>query len=133
MVPWKHRINGLKANWAHWLKENKVHVIMQVALEREQDLPEVPRLLDLAKSPEQLSIYRLLSSNSKMGFSIVAPPELDPAKTAALRKAFEATLRDPMFLAEAEKKGLPIAPLSGGEVQKLMEETIATPKEAVDL
>jgi tripartite-type tricarboxylate transporter receptor subunit TctC len=68
-----------------------------------------------------------------MGFPIAAPPKLPDERAAVLRKAFEATMVDPLFLAEAEKRGLPVRPSSGAEVQKVIEDIVSTPKDAVNL
>src|SRR5262249_59901454 len=66
--------SGLKAGWPQWIAERKVNVILQIGLDKEPDLPQVPLLLDLAHSQMEQSIFRFVSSDSAMGFPIVAPP-----------------------------------------------------------
>jgi tripartite-type tricarboxylate transporter receptor subunit TctC len=123
--------SAFKANWAQWIAEKKINVILQVGLAKEPDLADVPLLIDLAETPTQQAIFRFVSSDSAMGFPVAAPPGVAPARVAALRKAFLATLADPAFLAEAEKRGLPIRAIPGGDVQQVVTALTATPKDVI--
>jgi tripartite-type tricarboxylate transporter receptor subunit TctC len=123
--------SGLKAGWPQWIAEKKVNIILQIGLAKEADLPEVPLLVDLATSQEARAIFRFVSSDSAMGFPVVAPPGLAADRIAALRRAFLATMSDHAFLADAEKRGLPIHPSSGEEVQNVVGALISTPKEVI--
>jgi hypothetical protein len=105
--------------------------LIQLALATDPDLPDVPLLLDLARNPTEAAIFRLISTDVVMGFPVAAPPATAPERMAALRKAFAATMADPAFLADAKKRGLPIRPSSGDEVQKIMASIIATPTDVV--
>ena len=96
--------SGLKAGWPQWIAEKKINVILQIGLEREPDLADVPLLIDLAGSPEERSIFRFVSSDSAMGFPVVAPPGTPPERVTALRKAVRDTLADPAFLADARDR-----------------------------
>jgi tripartite-type tricarboxylate transporter receptor subunit TctC len=66
-----------------------------------------------------------------MGLPIVAPPGVPPERVAALRQALLDTTADPDFLADAQTRGLPIRPVAGGEVQKIVDSVIATPKDVI--
>ena len=123
--------SGLKAGWPQWIAEHKINVIVQIGLDKEPDLADVPLLIDLAKSPAEQSIFRFVSSDSAMGLPIVAPPGIPPERVAALRKALRETAADPDFLADARMRGLPVHPVAGGEVQKVVEAMIATPKDVI--
>jgi tripartite-type tricarboxylate transporter receptor subunit TctC len=123
--------SGLKAGWPHWIAAGKINVILQIGLEKEPDLPDVPLLLDLARSETERAIFRFVSSDSAMGFPIVAPPDLPADRVAALRKAFLATMVDPAFAADAQKRGLSIHPVSAGEVQTVVDALVATPKDVI--
>jgi tripartite-type tricarboxylate transporter receptor subunit TctC len=123
--------SGLKAGWPQWIAEKKVNILLQIGLKREPDLPQVPLLVDLAKTPLQQAIFHFVSSDSAMGFPTVAPPGVPAERVAALRAAFDATLSDPVFLADAGKRKLPIRLVSGAEVQKVVDSMIATPKEVI--
>ena len=78
--------SGLKAGWPHWIAEKKVNVLLQTGLTKEKDLPDVPLLLDLAKTPEEKAIFRFVSSDSAIGFPVTAPPGIPADRLAALRE-----------------------------------------------
>src|SRR5262249_13974757 len=123
--------SGFKAGWPHWIEQKKVNVLVQVGLSKEPDLQDVPLMIDLAKTPEELAIFRFVSSDSAMGFPVVAPPAVLPERVAALRQAMQATMVDPVFRADAERRGLSIQPIAGEDVQKVVDALIATPKDVI--
>jgi tripartite-type tricarboxylate transporter receptor subunit TctC len=125
--------SGLKAGWPQWVAERKINVILQLGLAKEQDLAEVPLLIDLAKTPAEEAIYRFISSDTAMAFPVVAPPCAAPEIVNALRKAFEQTMADPVFLSDAEKRGLSVRFVSGGDVQTIVSSLIGTPKEVLTI
>ena len=116
---------------AHWLKENKITILMQLSLEKHPDLPKVPLITDLAKTDEQRALLRLIFARQALGRPYLAPPGVPADRVAALRKAFMDTMKDKAFLAEADKAQLEITPVSGEEVQKLVAEVYQTPAEIV--
>jgi tripartite-type tricarboxylate transporter receptor subunit TctC len=124
--------SGFKANWSQWLAEGKVHVILQIGLAKDPDLPEVPLLLDLAQGPMQEAIFRFISSDTIMNFPVIAPPDLPRDRVAALRRALAETLEDPVFLEDAKRRSLPIRFSSGEEVQKVVTAMIATPPAIIE-
>jgi tripartite-type tricarboxylate transporter receptor subunit TctC len=113
------------------LKSGEFKLIMQLALAKHPDLPDVPLVLDLVKSEEDKAIFNLIFARQAMGRPVVAPPGLDPRTVAALRKAFNDTLKDPEFLAEADKIGLEINHVSGEEVEALVKSLYALPKNII--
>lgn len=125
--------SGFKAGWPEWIAEEKVNVLVQLGLAKDSDLPDVPLLLDLAKTPAEAAIFRLISSDVVMGFPVAAPPGTPPERVAQLRAAFAATMADPAFLAEAERRKLHIRPSSGDRVQEIVTSIVGTPKDVVAL
>jgi tripartite-type tricarboxylate transporter receptor subunit TctC len=123
--------SGLKAGWPHWIKEKKVNVLMQIGLVKEPDLPDVPLFMDLARTPEEKTIFRFISSDSAMGFPVTAPPGIPAERLAVLRKAFLNAMKDPDFLKAVEERKLEIQPSSGEEVQRVVEDMTNTPKEII--
>jgi tripartite-type tricarboxylate transporter receptor subunit TctC len=123
--------SGLKAGWPQWIANRKINIIVQIGLNKEPDLPDVPLLIDLAKTPVEQAIFRFVSSDSAMGFPVVAPPGIPAERVAALRKAFLSTLADPDLIADAEKRGLPIRAVPGSDVQKVIDMLIATPTDVI--
>jgi tripartite-type tricarboxylate transporter receptor subunit TctC len=118
----------LKGRHAAWLASKEVTVIVQAALEKDPGLPNVPTMLELAKTGQQKEVLKLLLAAQAMARPFVAPPQTPPARAAALRAAFDATMKDPAFLAEAARLQLDVDPMSGDKIQKLLTELYATPK-----
>jgi len=120
-----------------WYKEKKFTVLMQLALEKHPDLPDVPLIVDLAKTDEQRQILKLIFARQVMGRPFLAPPGLPQDRADALRKAFMETMNDPDFRAEADKAKMEITPVSGEKLDSLVKEIYAYPpaiaKKAGDL
>ena len=123
--------SSIKSGHMNWVKDGTIKLLVQLSLDRHADLPQVPLIMDLVKTPEQRSVLRLVFARQVMGRPFLAPPGLPPERLAALRRAFMATMKDPAFLAEAEKIQLEITPVAGEAVQKLVAEVYATPPEIV--
>jgi len=97
-------------------------------LKKHGDLPDVPLVMDFAKTSEERQIFKLVFARQPMGRPFLAPPGIPADRTAALREAFMDIMKDPGFLAEAEKMQLEINPVSGDAVQEIMQEVYQTPK-----
>ena len=110
-----------------WIAKKLVVPIAQVSLEKDQDLPNVPLLADLVKSPADRELVKFLVVGSKVGRAIAAPPGVPADRMAALRKAFDETMKDPAFLAMAKKSRMEVSPTPGIEVQKLVAKYARTP------
>ena len=122
---------ALKSTRAEWLNDGRIVVPFQTGLKRHADLPDLPLISDLAQSDDGRRILEFMNSDSSVGWNVTAPPEVPADRVAALRGALAATLRDPDFLADAQKQGLEIVPGSGEEVQQVVERTLATPRDLV--
>jgi tripartite-type tricarboxylate transporter receptor subunit TctC len=120
--------SSVKSTHQKWLDEKKINILVQLALSKHPDLPNVPLVVDLAKNDEQRQILRLFFARQVMGRPFLAPPGVPADRVAALRKAFMDALTDKDLVADAEKAKLEVNPVSGEEVQKLVEESYATPK-----
>jgi hypothetical protein len=112
-----------------WLEQKKINILIQLALSKHPDLPDVPLITDFAKTDEQKNIFKLVFARQVMGRPFLGPPGIPQERVEALRTAFMATMKDKDFLAEAEKAKLEITPVSGDAVQKLVNEVDQTPKE----
>jgi tripartite-type tricarboxylate transporter receptor subunit TctC len=123
--------SSIKAEKAQWLAEHKLNLIVQLALEKAPDLPNVPLITELATDNRQRQILKLIFSRQTMGRPFAGPPGIPADRAEALRKAFDLTMKDPEFLAEAQTRGLEINPVSGHDVEKLIAELYATPKDLV--
>jgi tripartite-type tricarboxylate transporter receptor subunit TctC len=122
----------VKTRYAKWLADKSINIIVQNAIEKHPDLPDVPLITEMAKSPEQLQIIRLIVATQSMARPFFAPPGIPADRAAALRRAFDLTMADPEFIAEAERTNLDVSPMTGVEVQSMLAELYATPKAAVE-
>ncbi len=98
----------MKLRKADWLAENKISILFQIAGEKHPDLPDIPLMGDFIRSPEDRQVYNFLLAPQEFGRPFFAPPDVPADRLAALRLAFERTLKDPAFLADAEKAGIEI-------------------------
>jgi tripartite-type tricarboxylate transporter receptor subunit TctC len=115
-----------------WIDENKISVLVQLSLKRHPDLPNVPLVMDLARTNEEKQIFKLVFARQPMGRPFLAPPEVPSERATALRQAFMDTMKDTEFLAEAEKMQLEINPVSGSAVQEIVQQAYQTPKSVAD-
>jgi tripartite-type tricarboxylate transporter receptor subunit TctC len=121
----------LKTLSSAWLKDGKVNVIAQWALRPNPDLPGVPNVLDAAATAEERDALRLVLARLDVGRPFFLPPNVPPDRVAALRAAFEATMADADYRAEAEKLNIDIDPLTGAELAALVEQVSRTPPATV--
>ena len=121
----------IKAARPHWIKNNKLNVIVQLGLAKLPELPDVPAALDLVTDPVKKQVLGLILVRQELGRPLAAPPGVPADRLEILRGAFDATMKDPQFLAEAAKLELEIEPLSAPEIDKLLADAFATPKPIV--
>ena len=91
----------------------------------------MPLITELATDDRQRQILKLIFSRQTMGRPFAGPPGVPADRAAALRNAFDLTMKDLEFLGEAEKRGLEINPVSGRDIEKLLAELYQTPKDIV--
>ncbi|SRR5258708_353465 len=125
--------SSVTATRPNWLKDGSINILMQIALAKHPDLPNVPIVMDLATQETQRAALKLIFSQQAMARPFVAPPDLPADRLQALRSAFDETMRDPEFLAEAEKAQLEVIPISGEAIHDLLVEVYKSPKDAIDL
>jgi tripartite-type tricarboxylate transporter receptor subunit TctC len=118
----------LRARHGDWLKNKSITILLQAGLERESDLAGIPFIEDLAGDQETLQTIRVITSPQKIALPFAAPPTTPPERVKALRMAFDATMNDKEFRAEADKLGVEIDPISGDEVARIVAQLYATPK-----
>ena len=123
--------SSVKATHKAWIDEKKMIVLVQLSLGKHPELPDVPSVLDFAKTDEQRAILKMVFARQVMGRPYVAPPNVPADRIAALREAFTATMQDKDFLAEADKTQLELNPVSGEDVEKLVKDVYATSADIV--
>ena len=114
-----------------WLAEKKIVVLVQMSLAKHPDLQDVPLIMDMAKTDEERQIFKLIFSRQIMGRPFLAPPGLPPERLAVLRKAFDDTMTDKEFLADAAQNKIEINPVSGTQIQAMIREGYETPADVV--
>jgi hypothetical protein len=121
----------MKASRPHWIRDKLLNVIVQMGLEKLPDLPTVPAALDLVSDPVKKEVLTLILIRQEPGRPVAAPPGVPAERVAALRRAFDLTMKDPEFVAEAERLQLEIEPLNATEIERLLAKAYATPKPIV--
>ena len=123
--------SSVKSTHQQWYDQKKINILVQLALSKHPELPNVPLIIDLAKTDEQRQILKLIFARQVMGRPFLAPPGVPADRAAALRKAFMDTMQDKDFLMDAEKAQMEITPVPGDQLQTLVKEIYATPPDIV--
>jgi tripartite-type tricarboxylate transporter receptor subunit TctC len=118
--------SSVKSTHLQWYQQKKFNILVQLALTKHPELPDVPLITDFAKTDEQRAILKLIFARQVIGRPFMAPPGVPADRVAALRKAFMDTMTDKAFLADAEKTQMEITPVPGDQVENLMKEIYAT-------
>lgn len=124
---------SVKANVPHYLTEKKVNIILQMGLQREKDLPDVPLLIDLARNPAERRVLELISAGTDIGRPLVTTPGVPADRVKLLRTTFEALPKDKTFMEEAAKAKLDIDVVPGDQIQKIVENIVTAPPDIVEL
>jgi tripartite-type tricarboxylate transporter receptor subunit TctC len=123
--------NTLKRTKQDLLRDHLVNILYQCALDRHPELAGIPTDVELGQTEEARRILTFYTSGAAIGRSIVAPPGIPPDRVNILRRAFDATLKDPDFVSEIERSKQEFQPASGEELQKLIENVASAPPEIV--
>lgn len=125
-------VSTLTSQFPEWLKESKINVLTQIAVTRHPAIPDVPTIVELAKTPDDQKVMKLFALSGDVGRSLTAPPGLTPDVVKVLRASFIATMKDAELLAFAQKSNLDIEPMAGEELQKLVAEVGTYPRPIVE-
>jgi tripartite-type tricarboxylate transporter receptor subunit TctC len=115
-----------------WIASKKVNVLFQGGARPNPQLKGVPFIVDLARTPEEKQTIEFLYAGNNLGRPFIAPPDMPAARVKMLRDAFMATMKDPEFLADAERQKLDVAPEDGEYLSAMIKKIYATPKPIVD-
>ena len=124
--------NTLKATNKDWLDEKKINILVQYGPQRVKDLPDVPAMTELGKTPEDKRVLEFFASSAEIGIAIFAPPGVPADRVAALRAGFDAMMNDPVFLADVEQKKAEYDPMPGAELQKIVAAASGVPDDIRD-
>jgi tripartite-type tricarboxylate transporter receptor subunit TctC len=115
-----------------WFRDGKVRVIVQFGTDRMRQLPDVPTAVELAGNENDKAMLRFYARKFSMAYPFVMAAGVPADRVKAMRAAFDATMKDPAFLKEAEKLGLDVDPFTGAEMEALIKEMDDAPKQIVD-
>lgn len=121
----------IKTRHQDWLTNHSVNIIVQAALKKEPEIASVPLATELATNPEQLQTIKLLLASQAMARPFAAPPGIPQSRKQALIAAFDATMIDRDFLAEAQKLNFEVHPVSAATIDSLLADVYATPKDVI--
>ncbi len=110
-----------------WIADKKIRILVQTE-PKSNELAGVPSVQELARNPEDRQVIQLIVSGDALGKPLAASPNVPPDRAQALRDAFEATLKDPEFIAAAKTAGTDINPIPGAVLQETVAKVLATPK-----
>lgn len=122
---------ALKALRSDWIADNKVRIVMQYSMQRSPVFPNVPAIGELAKTDPDRQAIEMMVTRLQFGRPFFLPPDVPAARIEALRRAFDATMTDPAFLAEAERSKIDVSPMKGEEIGPLVAKVLATPAPVV--
>ncbi len=128
-------VQGLSQSWSSfksekpdWVRDKILTTLVQISNVKHPDLPNVPTVMEYVKNPEHKAIWNIMLAQKAMGRPFVAPPGVPQDRVEALRAAFAATAKDPVFVKDMEKQGRELLPVGGAEIQKMLEEVGRQPK-----
>jgi tripartite-type tricarboxylate transporter receptor subunit TctC len=121
----------LKVSNPDWVQNNRLNVMVQAGTWPQAGLPDVPLVIDLASNPDDRALIELLFFPQEMGRPFVMPPDTPKELVNTIRRAFDATMKDPAFLAEAQKSMFDVDPLTGEEMEQILRRAYATSKELI--
>jgi tripartite-type tricarboxylate transporter receptor subunit TctC len=124
--------SSLHSQRPQWITDKQVNVLVALGLKRNPELPDVPSVMELAKSDEETQMLRVILASNFAGRPIFAPPELPADRTTAFRQAFDATVKDPALIEDAKKQRLELAPATGKEVEDLVNSVYAVPPDVIE-
>jgi tripartite-type tricarboxylate transporter receptor subunit TctC len=113
---------AVKVGHPDWYPSKTISILVQFALNKHPELPDVPTVVELARNDEERQILRAVMNATEIGTAFFTTPGAPADRVTALRRAFDATVKDPEFLADAERTKLTVGPLPGEELQKLVGE-----------
>ena len=122
----------LKASNPDWITNKRINVLMQTGTTPQEGLEKVPLLINLVTDADTKKVLGLLAFQGELGRPFLMPPGTPKEYVAAMRKAFDETMKDPAFLADAEKSRLEVDPVSGAEMDKMIKDAFETPKKLVE-
>lgn len=119
----------LKASSPDWIDNKRINVLVQTGSSVQAGLENVPLLRNLVTSEQDKRVLDTLAFPEELGRPFLMPPGTPKNVVQIVRRAFDATMKDPAFLADAEKARLDLDPVTGEETEQVIKEAYSTPKD----
>jgi tripartite-type tricarboxylate transporter receptor subunit TctC len=123
---------SVKSRARNWLDDKLITILLQMGLKKAKDLPDTPFIMDYAKTERDKQAMELLLAPQGFAWPFVAPPDVPKERVAALRKAFDETMKDPAFVADAKKLDIEVDPMNGEEMQALINRVLSFDKPVIE-
>lgn len=114
--------DGVKSRAEQHLRSKTINILVQYGLKRHPELPDIPTSVELGRTPEQVEALRIFANATEVGRFILSTPDTPAARIQAMRRAFDAMVKDPDFIADLKTQKLALGPLPGEELQQLVAE-----------
>ena len=124
--------SSLKTQKPDWVREKKVNFLVLIGANRDPDLPDVPSVMELTTTDEQRDILKVVLAPQTAGRPLFLPPDVPMDRVTVLRRAFDATVKDPRFLEDAKKIGLEVNPATGEQIQQILKDVYSLPAATVE-
>ena len=128
-------VEGLGGSWSsvkalrpHWFRDKQVNVIVQTGRTKHPDLPDVPMVEEFVTQPEHKLMWQVMVAMGVLGRPLAAPPGVPAEAVKILRAGFDATMKDPAFVAEMEKSQRELDPVGSAEVQQALAQVAKVPQ-----
>lgn len=125
-------LSTLLVNRRAWIDQGVVKILMQFGFERARQLPDAPTAIEQAPNEEAREMLRFIAAKFALARPLALPPGTPPERVAALRQAYEATLRDPDFIADAHRIGIDILPIGAEQMSQMIHAIQATPPDRIE-
>ena len=132
-------VEGHSTSWtavkvAHqdWRPDKKINILVQFSVKKHPELQDVPTVVELARNNNDRQVLSAVVNAAEIGTSFFTSPNVPKDRVETLRRAFDATMKDPEFLAEAQKTQLTVSPIPGEELQKLVADVAAISPEILE-
>jgi hypothetical protein len=115
-----------------WVDQKKINILVQIGFKSEPEITQVPLLIDLVRSPPEKQIVTVVTLPTALGYTHWLAPEVPAGRMKLLREAYDTTLQDKAFLAEAGQHAMMIRPQTGAEIEALIKQAAAVPKPVLE-
>jgi len=119
-------------NTADWVADKKVSLLAQFGLQKARDLPDLPRALDFAKTPEDRQVMELIFAPLALGYPSFMGPGVPPERVQIMRRAFDRTMQDPEFIDLMKQQSLVLDPATGEDVQAIVQRLYQMPASVIE-